>query len=354
MPSTPEIGIGFKPISSDNLLVRRSQAGKLPQNRSIHYNIHIPLTKKREESVMNEQSLSSILSEQRNPRSEDLDVMETEAILALMNDEDAGVAACVRKALPAVARAVETIAAKFRAGGRLIYFGAGTSGRLALLDALECPPTFGTPPEQVRAFVAGGEQALTNPIESAEDDDEAGAQEARRIGVNARDCVVGISASGRTPYCIGAMQAARAAGAAVVSITCNEGSPMGAIADIDIAVPVGPEVVTGSTRLKAGTAQKMVLNMISTASMVRTGRVYRNLMADLIPSNYKLQRRALQIVVTATGADEAAAAAALEASSWRIKPAIVSILAGVSPERAEALLKEADGFVRRAIEAKGE
>lgn len=303
---------------------------------------------------MNKQPLSSIMSEKQNPRSADLDVMETEDILALMNDEDAGIAACVRKALPAVARAVETIAAKLRAGGRLIYVGAGTSGRLALLDALECPPTFGTTPEQVQTLIAGGEQALTNPIESAEDDEEAGERDVRRLGVNARDCIVGISASGRTPYCIGAMQAAKKAGAAVVSLSCNAGSAMGAVADIDIAVPVGPEVVAGSTRLKAGTAQKMVLNMLSTASMIRTGRVYRNLMVDMIPSNYKLRQRARQIVVTATGADEAAAEAALEASSWRIKTAIVAILAGVSPDRADVLLKEAGGFVRRAIEAKGE
>lgn len=303
---------------------------------------------------MNKQPLSSIMSEKQNPRSADLDVMETEDILALMNDEDAGIAACVRKALPAVARAVETIAAKLRAGGRLIYVGAGTSGRLALLDALECPPTFGTTPEQVQTLIAGGEQALTNPIESAEDDEEAGERDVRRLGVNGRDCIVGISASGRTPYCIGAMQAAKKAGAAVVSLSCNAGSAMGAVADIDIAVPVGPEVVAGSTRLKAGTAQKMVLNMLSTASMIRTGRVYRNLMVDMIPSNYKLRQRARQIVVTATGADEAAAEAALEASSWRIKTAIVAILAGVSPDRADVLLKEAGGFVRRAIEAKGE
>lgn len=291
------------------------------------------------------------MSEKRNEKSENLDLMDTESMLMLMNDEDARVAEAVRRAIPDIARAVEKIAAAFQQGGRLIYVGAGTSGRLALIDALECPPTFGTPPEQVQAIVAGGKQAMFDAVEAAEDDADAGAEAMRQLGLNARDCVLGVSASGRTPYCIGAMSYAKSVGATVVSLSCNERSAMGGIADIDIAVPVGPEVLSGSTRLKAGSAQKMVLNMISTASMVRTGRVYKNLMVDMIPTNFKLRQRAKQIVAAATGADEAAVEEALQASSWRIKIAIVSLLTGRDAAQSERLLQEAGGFVRKALEA---
>ena len=303
---------------------------------------------------MKETNLSSILSEKRNERSEDLDLMDTESILTLMNDEDSRVAEAVRKAIPEIARAVEMIASRFRQRGRLVYVGAGTSGRLALIDALECPPTFGTPPEQVQALIAGGKQAMFDPVEAAEDDADAGARDVQQMGLNERDCVLGVSASGRTPYCIGAMTYAKSVGAAVISLSCNMQSAMGKIADIDIAVPVGPEVLAGSTRLKAGTAQKMVLNMISTASMVRTGHVYKNLMVDMIPTNFKLKQRAKQIVVTATGVDQATAEEALQASSWRIKTAIVSLLTGMSSERSDRLLQDAGGFVRKAIEASKE
>ncbi len=290
-------------------------------------------------------------TEQRNPATLDIDTRSTREILELMNQEDARVPAAVRQALPQIEQAVEAIVARWRQGGRLFYFGAGTSGRLGVLDASECPPTFSSPPELVQAFIAGGDAALRRSIEAAEDRPEQGAADVARAGVGAKDVVVGIAASGTTPYVLGALQEARRRGAYTVSLACNHGSPVAAIADVPIEVIVGPELITGSTRLKAGTAQKLVLNMLTTASMIRSGKVYGNLMVDLTASNAKLRQRARRIVVTVAGVDEATATRLLEATGYRTKPAILMALTGCSAEDAERQLEAAVGMLRRALEA---
>jgi N-acetylmuramic acid 6-phosphate etherase len=236
-------------------------------------------------------------------------------------------------------------------GGRLIYMGAGTSGRLGVLDAAECPPTFNTSPDQVLGLIAGGPNAMVNAAEAAEDDPALGRQDAAAIGLTENDIVVGLAASGRTPYVVGALQYAREVGAAAIAVTCNSPSALEEVAEITIAPVTGPEVLTGSTRLKAGTAQKMVLNMLSTATMVRLGKTYGNLMVDMRPTNAKLRRRAARIVAEATGQDEMAAMEALEASGGETRTAIVALLAGVTPDEARERLRQANGFVRKALEA---
>ncbi|WP_246066806.1 N-acetylmuramic acid 6-phosphate etherase [Paenibacillus koleovorans] len=296
--------------------------------------------------------LQGLSSEQANGSSTDLDLMSTERILTTMNEEDEKVAAAVRAAIPQIARAVDLTVGRFNSGGRLIYVGAGTSGRLAVIDALECPPTFGTPHEQVSFLLAGGDQAMLEAIEGAEDDRELGAADLERIGLRPEDCVAAISASGRTPYCLGALQYARELGAATISISCNSNAAMSALADTAIEVNTGPEILAGSTRLKAGTAQKLVLNMLSTASMVRTGRVYGNQMVDMQPTNVKLRHRAKQIAAGAAGVDEITAEQALEATGWSIKQAIVCLLTGASPEEARQMLNAAGGFLRHAVDTK--
>lgn len=291
-------------------------------------------------------------TERRNPATADIDTRSTSEVLALMNDEDARVPGAVRAALPQIERVVEEIVARWRRGGRLLYFGAGTSGRLGVLDASECPPTFSSPPEQVQGFIAGGDAALRRAVERAEDDPDAGAADVAHAGVSEDDVAVGIAASGTTPYVIGALRAARSRGAFAVSLTCSAGSPVAFEADVAIEVLVGPEVITGSTRLKAGTAQKLVLNMLTTASMIRAGKVYGNLMVDLYASNAKLVRRAKRIVAAVTGLPEPETIAFLEATRYRAKPAILMALSGCTAEEAEQRLDAAGGLLRAALNAR--
>jgi N-acetylmuramic acid 6-phosphate etherase len=287
------------------------------------------------------------LTERRNPRSTALDRLPTGDILALMNDEDASVAVAVRATIPQIARAVDELAARVARGGRLLLFGAGTSGRLAALDAAEWPPTFGTPPGLARAFIAGGPAALTHAIEGAEDNADLGRDDARSAGVGPDDLALGISASGGAPYVVGALAEARASGALTVGLACRPDSPLEAVADIAIVPVVGPEVITGSSRLKAGTAQKLVLNMLSTATMVRLGKVYGNLMIDVQPTNAKLRARAVRIVREATGAEAETAAQAL-AAGGHPRVAILMLRLGLDRAAAERRLGEA-GSLRAAL-----
>jgi N-acetylmuramic acid 6-phosphate etherase len=289
-------------------------------------------------------------TERQNPRTNRLDAMSVPDFLAVMNSEDRRVPDAVATQIPQIARAVEFAVEALNGGGRLIYQGAGTSGRLGVLDASECPPTFGTDPEQVIGLLAGGEQAMFRAAEGAEDSAELGAEDLAGIGLSSRDVVVGVAASGRTPYVIGGLDYATSVGARTVSIACNPGAEVGRHAEVAIEVDNGPEVLTGSTRLKAGTSQKLVLNMISTATMVRLGKVYGNLMVDVRPTNEKLVARAIRIIQAATECDEATAREALARSDNHAKTAIVAILCGIDPEAARARLAAAEGFVRAAIE----
>jgi N-acetylmuramic acid 6-phosphate etherase len=293
--------------------------------------------------------MESTLTEERNPLTTDIDILSTLDMVALINAEDQKVALVVQVELTSIASAVDAITARMQRGGRLIYIGAGTSGRLGVLDASECPPTFGTLPELVLGLIAGGPAALTDAIEGAEDDHDGGVDEIMELDVNENDSVVSIAASGRTPYAIGGLEEAKRRGALTVSIACNHPSPLGKLADIAIALPVGPEVVTGSTRLKAGTAQKMVLNMISTAVMIRLGKTYSNLMVDVQPTNAKLRQRARRIVTEATGLRLDQAGELLQACEGEVKTAIVAVLAGVSPDEARKRLTASGGYVRGAI-----
>lgn len=295
--------------------------------------------------------LEQLVSEERNPRTMGIDLMSTPEIVATINAEDRLVPDAVGKTLPQVAEAVERIVEAFGKGGRLIYIGAGTSGRLGVLDASECPPTFGVPPTMVVGLIAGGLGALVSAVEGAEDSTEGGAADLRAIDLTDRDVVVGIAVSGRTPYVIGALNYARSLGAVTVGLTCNPKSAIAGMADISIAPLVGPEVVTGSTRLKSGTAQKLVLNMLSTASMIRIGKTYQNLMVDVRTSNEKLLARAVRIVMQATDCPEQAAEAALERTGNDVKLAILTILTGQDVEAARAAMAGAGGFLRRALEA---
>jgi N-acetylmuramic acid 6-phosphate etherase len=280
----------------------------------------------------------------------DLDLRSTAELVALMTDEDARVPAAVAAVQPAIARAIETIAERLGSGGRLVYVGAGTSGRLALVDAVECESTFGVARGRVVALVAGGAESAATAQEAAEDDRDAGVQAIRDLAVDRSDAVVGLSASGRTPYVLGALEEARALGAATVAVVCVEGSELGAAADHEIAVVVGPEVIAGSTRLKAGTAQKLVLNMISTIAMVRLGKTFGNLMVDVVATNDKLRARVRRIVAQASGASADRVDAALADAGGDAKVAIVTLLTGVDPATARARLDEAGGSVRRALE----
>jgi len=266
--------------------------------------------------------LPRLLSEQRNPASMFLDQLDVEAILTLINDEDHKVAPAVRQEIPAIAQAVRWAVRGLSRGGRLIYVGAGTSGRLGIMDAAECPPTFGTPPDWVIGVIAGGPQAVFRAVEGAEDDMEAGREEMRKLGVGENDVVVGLSVSGRTPFVIAAMDEARKRGAKTVAITVNRDAPIAAVADVVIAPVVGPEIVAGSTRMKAGTAQKLILNMISTATMVRLGRVRSNLMIDLRTWSVKLRERAKRIVAQLAGVSIPEAEKALEANNWEVRKAV--------------------------------
>ena len=295
--------------------------------------------------------LQQLVSEGRNPRTMGIDLMSTADILQTINAEDHVVPDAVGKTLPQVAQAVDAIVAAFGTGGRLVYIGAGTSGRLGVLDASECPPTFGVPPEMVVGLIAGGPKAIISAVEGAEDSVEGGAADLRNIALTDRDVVVGIAVSGRTPYVIGALNYAKALGCVTVGLTCNPESAIAGMADISIAPLVGAEVVTGSTRLKSGTAQKLVLNMLTTASMIRIGKTYQTLMVDMNASNDKLLARAVRIVMQATDCTTEVAEAALEHAGNDVKLAILTILTGKNVEDARAAMAGAGGFLRRALEA---
>ena len=290
-------------------------------------------------------------AEDINPRTVAIDTLPTLDVLRLINDEDAQVAVAVAEQLPAIAVVVEGAVEALATGGRLIYVGAGTSGRLAVLDAAECVPTFGLEPDRVVAVLAGGPSAMTRATEDAEDDAGAGEQAMRDLTVGPSDLVLGIASSGRTPYVVGALRQARALGAATAALVGHREGPVAAVAQMVVAPPTGPEVIAGSTRLKAGTAQKMVLNMISTAAMVRLGRTYRNLMVDMRQTNDKLRRRAVRIVAGAAEVDTETAARTLAAAGGEIKTAIVALKANLAPEQARLRLTQANGVVRRALEA---
>jgi N-acetylmuramic acid 6-phosphate etherase len=293
--------------------------------------------------------LSRIATEHRNPRTRDIDTLGTEEMLRVINAEDAGVAAAVATQIPTIARAVDGIVERIRRGGRLVYIGAGTSGRLGVLDASECPPTFNTPPELVVGLIAGGDHALRHAVEHVEDQPQSGARALKDIDVGEKDTVVGIAASGRTPFVIGAISHANEVGALTVGLCNTDNAELSRVADIPIEVVTGPEVVTGSTRLKAGTGQKLVLNMLSTGAMIRLGKTFGNLMVDLQPTNEKLKVRSLRIVREATGLDEAAATAALERADGDVKAAIVSTMLDIDPRDARNRIAKADGRVRDAI-----
>lgn len=291
-----------------------------------------------------------LTTESINPRSRAMDQLTTLEMVRLMNDEDAQVAPAVALEAEHIAAAIDAIAERMMRGGRLIYVGAGTSGRLGVLDAAECPPTFSTSPDQVIGLIAGGTGALTRSIEGAEDDPHVGAHDIAALNVTERDNVVGIAASGRTPYVLGAMSEAKSRGAFVASIACNRPSPLEKIADVSIAPVVGPEIISGSTRLKSGSAQKMVLNMLSTGVMVRIGKTFGNLMVDLQATNSKLRARARRIVATECHLSMDDADALLTKCNGEVKTAIVSQLANLSPVQARRRLTQASGSVRAALE----
>ncbi len=291
-----------------------------------------------------------LATEQLNPASTDLDLLDSLQLVTLINTEDAGVAMAVRRELPAIARAVDAIAERTRAGGRLLYLGAGTSGRLGVLDASECPPTFNSSPDQVVGIIAGGDHALRHSVEAVEDQRDAGADALRAQQLRPGDAVVGIAASGRTPYVLGAVAYAHAIGALTIGLCNTPNSALAAIADITIAPVVGPEVLTGSTRMKAGTAQKMVLNMLSTAVMVRLGKTFGNLMVDVQPTNAKLKKRAIGIVSEAVGVSMREAEAALADTQGNVKAAIVAGLLGIPASEAVQRLESASGVVRAALQ----
>lgn len=294
--------------------------------------------------------LAALATETANERTRDLDTMSVRTLLTVMNDEDRTVPDAVAAALPAIERAVDAIVAARRRGGRLIYLGAGTSGRLGVLDAVECPPTFGTDPGEVLGLIAGGERAFLRAVEGAEDDPALAVADLVAVHLSADDVVVGVAASGRTPYVVGGLDYARATGAATVSIACNLRALISAHADVAIEVNTGPEILTGSTRLKAGSAQKLVCNMLSTASMVRTGKVFHNLMVDVRPTNAKLVDRARRIVSAATGSDRETAAAAIDLAGGHAKTAVVMLLADCDPAAAAERLRRSHGDVRAAID----
>lgn len=294
--------------------------------------------------------LSALTTEGRHPEAADLDLRTTAELVALMNAEDATVPAAVAHAAPAITRVVDEVVARMRAGGRLIYVGAGSAGRIGQMDAAEVAPTFGVAPGRVVGLLAGGENATTLALEDVEDDGDGGRADLAAIGLTGADAVVAVAASGRTPYTRSAAGYARERGAFTGAVVCNAGSPLAAAVDVAIEVVVGPELISGSTRLKAGTAQKLVLNMISTAAMVRLGKTYGDLMVDLRPTNEKLRRRARLIVARAAGCDEDSASAALDAAGGQVRAAIVHILTGRPIDEARRLA-EAHESLRQALQA---
>jgi len=293
--------------------------------------------------------LGKMETEKQNPDTMNLDQMSVKEALTVMNNEDKKVAAAIEEVIPEIESAVLTIIEQLKKGGRLIYTGAGTSGRLGVLDASECPPTFGTPKEKVVGLIAGGERAFTEAIEGAEDSQELGKDDLVKLELNDKDVVVGLAASGRTPYVIGALNYASEINVPTIAIACNKNTKIGQAADIAIEAVPGPEVLTGSTRLKAGSTQKMILNMLSTIAMVGIGKVYKNLMVDVQPTNEKLISRAENIVMKATDADRETAKKALAESDGKVKIAIIMILLDIDKDAAVKKLKESEGHVRKAL-----
>jgi len=300
-----------------------------------------------------QESLPSLTTEQQNAASQALDTKSALEIATIINNEDAKIAAAVGKSLPQIAQAIDAIADALSRGGRLIYIGAGTSGRIAALDAAECPPTFSTDPRQVQFVIAGGEKALGRAVEANEDSPELGERDLARLRPSRKDVIVGIAASGRTPYTIAALKYAKKKGARTVAVSSNGNSPLAQAADIAITAEVGPEVVSGSTRMKAGTAQKMILNMLTTGAMTRLGQVYGNLMVNVSPKNKKLVERAITILSQAAGVNREEARAALDESGNRTPVALIMLKTGVTRGEAGRRLKSARGNVRHAIETSG-
>ncbi|EGD53112.1 glucokinase regulatory-like protein [Thermoanaerobacter ethanolicus JW 200] len=296
--------------------------------------------------------LDELITEGRNPETMDIDRLDTIEMLKKINNEDKKVAVAVEKVIPSIAKAVDSIAEKMKKGGRLIYIGAGTSGRIGILDASECPPTFGTDPRLVLGIIAGGDKAIRNAMENVEDDVEAGRQDLINVNLTVNDSVVGISASGRTPYVIGALEYAKQVGALTIGLFCNPNENLSNIIDILITPVVGPEVIMGSTRMKAGTAQKLVLNMISTSVMIKMGKVYSNLMVDLQANNEKLMGRAKRIVKLATGAEERIIESILNETNYNVKLTILMIVTNLDKDRAKQLLDVAGGYIAEAIKLK--
>lgn len=293
--------------------------------------------------------LSNLVTESRNHHSENIDTLSTLDMLKVINNEDKKVPLAVEKVLPEIAQLVDKVAITFSLGGRLIYCGAGTSGRLGILDASECPPTYGTPHEMVIGLIAGGHKAILQAVENAEDNIQLGEQDLRQLNFNKQDVLVGIAASGRTPYVIGALKYAKSLGATTGAISCNPESPIAQIADIAITPIVGAEVVTGSSRMKAGTAQKLILNMITTAAMIKIGKVFGNLMVDVEATNAKLVERQVRIVMQATECERSIAEEALSQCQRHCKTAILMILAGVDALQAAQMLNQNKGFIRKAL-----
>lgn len=300
-----------------------------------------------------ESTLPALTTEQQNASSQALDTTSALEIATIINNEDAKVSAAVSKALPQIAQAIDAVADALRSGGRLIYIGAGTSGRIAALDAAECPPTFSTDPKQVQFVIAGGEKALGRAVEANEDSPELGQQDIAKLKPSKKDVVVGIAASGRTPYTIAAVEYAKKKGAKTIGVSCNSDSPLSRAADIAIAVEVGPEVISGSTRMKAGTAQKMILNMVTTGAMTRLGYVYGNLMVNVSPKNEKLVERAITILSKAADVDRNSARDALHKSGKSVPLALIMLKTGRTLNQAKRLLKANGGNVRKAIESSG-
>ncbi|MDD3337183.1 MAG: N-acetylmuramic acid 6-phosphate etherase [Eubacteriales bacterium] len=298
--------------------------------------------------------LDQIKTEQRNPLTEHIDELSTLDMVTLINSEDHKVAEAVKLVLPEIASAVDLIADRLSHGGRLVYIGCGTSGRLGILDASECPPTFNVSPELVQGLIAGGATAILKAVEGAEDSRALAVEDMKHIDFCDKDVLCGLAASGRTPYVLGGMEYASSIGAQVIAVTCCKGSAIDRVADIGIAPEPGPEVVTGSTRLKSGTAQKMVLNMLTTGAMIRMGKVYGNLMVDVQPTNEKLIRRCQRFVMQATGVSEEQATAALDRTGYRCKEAIVTLLCDVNTQEAIELLKQAGGRIADVLKLQRE
>lgn len=294
-------------------------------------------------------NITKLNTEQQNPKTMNIDLMSTEEIITVINQEDTLVPNVLARQVPNISEVVDKIVAAFKQGGRLIYVGAGTSGRLGIIDASECPPTYGTDPGMVVGIIAGGKEAMTEAIEGVEDDKQQGQTDMKEISLSGKDVVVGIAASGRTPYTIGALEYAKQLGAVTVSVVCSKDSEMEQVSDYTIAAVVGAEVITGSTRMKAGTAQKLILNMLSTASMIKMGKVYGNLMVDVQMTNEKLHNRAVNIVKMATGASDEEARAAIKEQNYHTKAAILQIITGLKGIEAKNLLDKHDGYLREAI-----